>query len=366
MSAGSHSELKPLTPWLFSSKPMALTLLPLALVLSLPASAQAESTDDAAARQRWHTDLGTLYAALATSTDELKQAASDYCAAPDEDSRNHLDAQWLQAYQDWQAIRLVDFGPIEVDSRAWQMQFWPDRKNLVGTRMASRLLQPTDGQPQPITQSDIDNAGVAEQGFPALEYLLYDEAMDERQLSDPLPCSLLQSISGHLADTSAALATDWTDFGDHYLATDSYTTATLHGAMQLLDSLEDKRLGEPLGMMGSPANHYLAEAWRSDASVALIAGSLHGLQQGFAPGLRQILESHQQDELADAFETQLSDTIDQAESLQSGIATGLEDDQALAQLTTLYIEVAQLRELLNQQIAVALGVVRGFNSSDGD
>lgn len=366
MSAGSHSELRLLAP-----KPKVLKLLPLALVLSLPAFAQAKSADDASARQRWHTDLGTLYTALATSTDELKQAASDYCAAPDEDFRDHLDEQWLQAYQDWQAIRLVDFGPIEVDSRAWQMQFWPDHKNLVGTRMASRLRQTThgqstEGQPQLVTQADIDNAGVAEQGFPAIEYLLYDEAMDGHPLGDPLPCSLLQSISDHLADTSAALATDWTDFGDHYLATDSYTTATLHGAMQLLDSLEEKRLGEPLGMMGSPANHYRAEAWRSDASVALITGSLHGLQQGFAPGLRQILESHQQGELADAFEAQLSDTIDQAESLQSGIATGLEDDQALAQLTTLYIEVAQLRELLNQQIAAAQGVVRGFNSSDGD
>lgn len=366
MSAGSPSELKLLIPRLFSSKPMALKLLPLALVLSLPASAQAESADDASTRQRWYTDLGTLYTALANSTNELEQAALDYCAAPDESSRDRLNAQWLQAYQDWQAIRLVDFGPIEVDSRAWQLQFWPDRKNLVGTRMASRLSQHTDGQPQPVTQADIDNAGVAEQGFPALEYLLYDEAMDGHQLGDPLPCSLLQSISAHLADTSAALSVDWTDFGEHYLATDNYTTATLHGAMQLLDSLEDKRLGEPLGMMGSPANHYLAEAWRSDASVALITGSLHGLQQGFAPGLRQLLESHQQDELADAFEAQLSDTTDQAESLQSGIATGLENDQALAQLTTLYIEVAQLRELLNQQVAVALGVVRGFNSSDGD
>lgn len=344
-------------------KPSALKLLSLALIMSLSASALA---DDASIRQRWYADLGTLYSALATSTANLEQAAADYCATPEPGSREQLDKQWLQAYQDWQAIRLVDFGPIEIDSRAWQLQFWPDRKNLVGTRMTSRLRQPTDGQPQLVTQADIDSAGVAEQGFPALEYLLYDKAMDTQQLSDPLPCSLLQSISAHLADTSAALSEDWTDFGNHYLATDSYTMATLHGAMQLLDSLEDKRLGEPLGLMGSPANHYLAEAWRSNASVALVIGSLHGLQQGLAPGLRQLLESRQQGELADAFEAQLRDTIDQAESLHSGIANGLDSDQARAQLTTLYIEVAQLRELLNQQIASALGVVRGFNSSDGD
>ncbi|ALM52765.1 imelysin family protein [Halomonas huangheensis] len=341
----------------------AMTPLTLGILLTVAASTQAESKDDdQEVRQRWHSDIAQRYIELADRSSSLQQASVDYCTSPDEQSRTRLDHRWLDAYQAWQAVRLVDFGPIEIDSRAWQLQFWPDRKNLVGSRMATHLRQTSPL----VTQNDIDAAGVAEQGFPALEYLLYDEAMSDIDLSAAQPCSLLQAISGHIADTSSVLAEDWESFGEHYLATDSYTAATLHGAMQLLDTMEDKRLGAPLGMMGSSANHYLAEAWRSDASVALISGSLQGLQQGFAPGLRQWLESRQQSALADAFEAQLADTIDEAQSQSSGIASGLEDDVSRARLATLYLEVAQLRELLNQQIAASLGVVRGFNSSDGD
>lgn len=358
-----------------SLRPNTMTPLAIGVLLSLAASAQAHAEtqaenqtqdqpndDSQAVRQRWHSDIGELYNALADHSASLKQASTAYCAAPDDERRQRFDQQWLEAYQAWQAARLVDFGPIEIDSRAWQLQFWPDRKNLVGSRMAARLRQTSPL----ITQQDIDAAGVAEQGFPALEYLLHDEAMMDVKLSAAQPCALLQAISGHIADTSSVLAEDWDSFGEHYLATDSYTAATLHGAMQLLDTMEDKRLGTPLGMMGSPANHYLAEAWRSDASVALISASLHGLQQGFAPGLRQLLEAQQQSVLADAFDAQLADTIDEAQSQNTGIASGLTDNVSRARLATLYLEVAQLRELLNQQVASRLGIVRGFNSSDGD
>ncbi len=312
-------------------------------------------------RQQWYQDIGALYTKLAEATGQLQEDATALCSAPEANSEHQLRSDWLSAYRAWQAVRFVDFGPIEVNSRAWQLQFWPDKKNLVGSRVKTRLHQDTQ-----ISKADIDEAGVAEQGFPALEVLLYDDGMADLTLSAEQPCALLQAISTHLNETSMTLVTDWEAFGDYYQSTDSMTQATLHAAMQTLETIEDKRLGEPIGMMGSPANAYRAEAWRSDASISLIEASLQGLKEGFLPGLMVSLDNIDRSDLAQAFDSQLNKTIKQAQELDGGITSGLEHADAQAGLTTLYMKVAQLRQLLNEQIASALGVVRGFNSSDGD
>ena len=373
-----------------------LPLSVLALSVSLPLTASlalladgafadsapsAAGADETSPRALWHRHIATLYDRLADASERLRDQADTLCSAdrtsksfsnrssdnaPDSAAEEQLRARWLDAYRAWQAVRFVDFGPIELDSRAWQLQFWPDDKNLVGTRMAARLRQDT-----PITAETIATAGVAEKGFPALEYLLSDEAMAAGSLEKPVGCSLTQAIVAHLVNITTQLSEDWQDFGPHYLSTDSYSDATVHGAMQLLDTLEDKRLGRPLGMMGSPANAYRAEAWRSDASVSLVEASLAGLEEGFMPGLRALFAAEGKTdgasaELIDAFATQLDHTLDQARAIDGGIASGLENTASQQQLGSLYLNVAQLRELLNRQIAAELDIVRGFNSSDGD
>ncbi|WP_027966973.1 imelysin family protein [Halomonas halocynthiae] len=349
------------------------SVLALAISFSLLASnaSGATSTDDSSPRAVWYQHITTLYQQLADTTTDLHDETLALCAVDGSANSRTIDSleqHWLDAYRAWQAVRFVDFGPIELESRAWQLQFWPDDKNLVGTRMAARLHQEA-----PITSETIATAGVAETGFPALEYLLFDEAMQNPALSrsQPIACDLAEAISAHIQNISAQLVNDWQDFGPHYLATDSYNNATVHGAMQLLDILEDKRLGKPLGMMGSSANAYRAEAWRSDASITLVEASLAGLKDGFMPGLQALFITQGKTdttstELLNAFDAQLQHTLEQANAINTGIASGLEDSIAQQQLGSLYLNVAQLRELLNRQIAAELDIVRGFNSSDGD
>jgi len=358
----------------------ALLLATAGLTLGGPGTALAQGSSDASAdtthdaenestpRSVWHHDIGLGYRQLASRTEALAEHLKASCGEAGID-RPALRSEWLAAYQAWQAVRFVDFGPIEVDSRAWQLQFWPDAKNLVGTRVGARLRQDA-----PVSADDIAEAGVAEQGFPALEVLLYDDVMASHSLGEPLPCALAGAIGSHLVAVSDAVVADWQAFAPHYLATDSYNEATLHGAMQSLETLEDKRLGEPLGLMGAAPNAYRAEAWRSGQSVALAAASLAGLQQYFQPGLATWLDQAGHAELGDAFARQLEDTLDQAEAIDTGIVDALADHSdgdssspaAQQELATLYLEVAQLRALLDDQIAPALGVVKGFNSSDGD
>ncbi|MBB3140656.1 imelysin family protein [Halomonas organivorans] len=317
--------------------------------------------DSADARARWHQSIGDRYALLAEAGEQLEASAHAYCDAPDAERRARLEEDWLDAYQAWQAVRFVDFGPIEQQSRAWQLQFWPDSKNLVGRKVQLWL----NAEAPPSIETIADDS-VAVQGFPALEYLLFDEHMaTPGALAAPQACGLLQAVSGHLADTGAALARDWQAFGDHYRQTESYTAATVQAGLQTLESLEDKRLAEPLGLAGSPANGYRAEAWRSARSVRLIESSLAGLQDSFLPGLRPLLAEAGQTELADDFAAALDETRRRAADMAPGLAPSLDDPEAFSDLQGLYVKIGQL-SWLGRQIAGTLGLVSGFNASDGD
>lgn len=335
------------------------------LTFALLAAPLSFATDTPAPRDIWHGAVEMQYAELSAASERLEASATRFCQAPDESLRQRLENDWLSAYQAWQAVRFIQFGPVEQNSRGWQLQFWPDRKNLVGRKVNGWLKAPDVPDAQAIARDS-----VAIQGFPALEYLLYDDAMDEDALSDAAACDLLQAITTHLADTTSALHRDWQAFGEHYINasnnTQRYTEATLASAIQTLELLEDKRLGEPMGLKGVPANGYLAEAWRSEQSVRLVESSLEGLRTGFLPGLTALLREADALPLAEAFRDQLNKTLAQARELPLGLVPSLEDDEAFRGLQSLYLDISQLRHLLGNEIAGELGLVRGFNSSDGD
>ncbi|MBT2773063.1 imelysin family protein [Halomonas sp. ISL-60] len=331
------------------------------LAFTLLAAPLSFAADAPAPRDIWHGAVELQYAELSAASVRLETSAARFCQGPDAALRQRLENDWLSAYQAWQAVRFIQFGPVEQNSRGWQLQFWPDRKNLVG-RKVNGWLKAADAPDAEAIAGD----SVAIQGFPALEYLLYDEAMDEQALSDPAACDLMQAITTHIADTTSALHRDWQAFGEHYLDTSDYTEATLASAIQALELLEDKRLGEPMGLKGAPANGYLAEAWRSGQTVRLVESSLEGLRTGFLPGLTALLREADALPLAEAFRDQLDKTLAQASELPPGLVPALDDEAAFRGLQSLYIDISQLRHLLGNEIAGELGLVRGFNSSDGD
>lgn len=326
------------------------------LLLTLSASA-GESTP----REQWHQAAAQQYAALADATQTLEQSAAAYCQSSGKAARDALEADWLAAYRDWQAVRYIQFGPIEQQSRGWQLQFWPDSKNLVGRKVNTQLKADT-----PPTLKSVEQAGVAVQGFPALEYLLHDDAMQQTPLETANACGLAQAVSAHLANTTQTLADDWQAFEQHFETTDSYTHTLLQSAIQSVELLEEKRLANPLGLRGKPANGYRAKAWRSGQSVALMQASLEGIDRGLMPGLTALLKKRGHSELAQSVREQLDTTLARAAALPAGLAPALDDAAAFADLQGFYVQVSQLRQLLALDVAAATGLRRGFNSSDGD
>lgn len=335
-------------------------LLPLLAAAMTAAPALADGTD---IRARWHTDIEHGYQQLADSSAGLEAEANHYCESPSDSSRAKLEEQWREAFSDWQAVRFVNVGPIEQHSLAWQFQFWPDPKNLIARKAGYYL-----GLGQPVTSADVDKAGVAVQGFPMLEYLLFDTRQNQGDQALPATqsCSLLTAVSHHLAGNADDLATAWTELRPHFLDTPRYTEATVEAGMGALEQLEERRLAGPMGLRGGGKRSvYGADAWRSGQSVSAIEASLQGLYDYYLPGLTLALQQSDQAALAARIRSQFDDTLARFDSLPENLQPLLADDR-FAELQGLYADLSQLASLVNDQAGPALGVVRGFNSSDGD
>ncbi|WP_150910013.1 imelysin family protein [Marinobacter halotolerans] len=339
--------------------------LAFALALASAGPSVAESTRaDPEARRHWYQSITVGYQTLADRTNQFQAAVETYCDAPAVPSREGAEQAWLDAFLAWQKVRFIDFGPIEKNNLGWQFQFWPDPKNLIA-RKANGLLNPD----LTITPELIDDSGVAVQGFPMAEYLLFDEPLNagEQALPALKTCELLTAVAVHVVANSRELKASWQGFEKHYLTTDQYRDTTIRSAMAALEILEERRLAEPMGLRDSGGrSQYGADAWRSGTSLKAAEATLTGLEQHFLPGLILLLEKHGDGVLARRIDKQFADALANFPELHQPMKHLLADDALFTELQSFYVDVSQLAELVNGQAAVKLGVVRGFNSSDGD
>ena len=349
----------------FRTTALVLLIPTLALPgLAMAASAESGTAVEQQTRVDWHQDIGRGYQALASDSRTLLQQAEAYCQQPSTEGRNTVEKAWKQAFGAWQQVRFVDFGPIETNNRAWQFQFWPDPKNLIA-RKADLLLK----DDATVSAETVGQAGVAVQGFPMLEYLLFDTRFNtgDHALPAKTSCQLLIQVAAHVADNSQQLVSDWSEFKPHYLATGNYTHATIRAAMTALEVAEERRLATPMGLRGNGKRSvYAADAWRSGNSLASIGASVDGLQKFFLPGLEKLLTAQGDSDLAERINKQFGEVQEHFPAMDLALAPLLEDDNAYRSLQGLYVDLSQLATLVNGEAAASLGVIRGFNSSDGD
>ncbi|WP_415056124.1 imelysin family protein [Halopseudomonas sp.] len=337
-----------------SNRPGQLLASACLLSLMYTSSAYAES-----AREQWHAQLSNGYIALADASSDLHQQAAEHCAISQEAAVAPLRDDWLRAFLAWQRVRFIDFGPIEHNSMAWQFQFWPDSKNLIARQVDGWMKDQ-----RPVSTQALAGESVALKGFPAMEYLLYGEQSDT---VSPRGCELLVAISAQASANATHLVEQWAAFKPHYLESDSYQTTTISAAMHALEIMRDARLGAPMGLQGKKRrNPYLADAWRSEQSLTAIQATLQGLQSEFLPGFATVMRDAGKEQLLTQFEETLGNTLERIDSLPSDVSASLKDEQLYRGLQLLFVDIDRLASLLNGPIASELGIIKGFNSSDGD
>ena len=349
--------------------PFSLALLALALIGCAPADPQQKLsvalTDGVLlpAHSTWH-----------EANRQLALSAQAFCSNQQELAEARQ--AFLGAQSAWAALQPLLIGPMAESNRAWQVQFWPDKKNLVG-RQVTALLK---NKPE-LTQADLENGSVVLQGLSAYEYVLYDEAVDLNDSQTKARyCRLLEAIGEHQQKLTANILQQWEDKdgmvtqlsefpNERYADSKEAISDLLRVQVTALDGLK-KKLGAPLGRQskGIP-QPFQAEAWRSDATLGSIDAALAGAQQLWQGtddnGLKKLVPA-QQAELIKRIDVAYATTRKQIADIMLPFSELIADEAGRARLNELYQQIDALHRLHQSDLARALGVQIGFNAHDGD
>ncbi len=276
-----------------------------------------------------------------------------------DDAQERLKTKWLDTLDAWMALQGQERGPEQALELSWNVQFWPDKKNTTGRKM-SQLVQSSRSW----SQAEIANKSVTVQGLGSIEWLLYDAKSD--YFTHATTCQTGAAIASNLATHAQAIHQAWgenpwrdSDIGKWHSEYIALLSNQLEYSM--------KKLSRPLAKVGQP-RPYFVESWRSRTSLSHLKTNVMALQSLYfanGSGLDQILRQRGKQELADRIRNQFSITLStwpQQASLFDALQTKTGYQMVLAQ----YNKLEQLKYLIHEEVAIELGVIIGFNATDGD
>jgi len=311
------------------------------------------------------------------NTELMAKNVQAFCAAnaPLENAREGF----RRAADAWGFLQPVLIGPLAEHNLAWRVQFWPDKKNLVG-RQVEQLLKKN---PAPDVAT-LEKSSVVLQGLSAAEYILFDPAIslaDSAQKSRY--CPLLQSIAQNQQNLSQSVLEQLTEKdgllaalglfpNERYAEPIEAISALMQVNVTALDSLK-KKLGTPIGRLNKGNLQPMqAEFWRSDMGLMTISAAIASSQAlwegNMHLGLRDLLDAEKDAALIERINqafVQANQTVT-AGGIPPKLSKELKDDEGRARLDALYEALNRLHRLHQQDLVSTLGIQLGFNANDGD
>ncbi|UTM56171.1 imelysin family protein [Photobacterium sp. CCB-ST2H9] len=331
---------------------IALSLLPVLSGLAGCNDKQASVT--AAIHQQHQQAAAAVYAA----SKGLESAVTTMCASPSEETLEASRFAWQTLMQDWMVLQGREKGSEEALSLSWQIQFWPDKKDITGRKMEQLLAQQKNW-----TARELADQSVAVQGVGAMEWLLYG---NPERLNQPYGCELATAIGQRLMQSGDALERAWKD-NPWQAMTPQLALGEYLGALTNQLDFAMKKLTLPMGKPGHP-RPYQAESWRSQTSLANLKANVQAMQalylaegNGLDALLRAKGETAMAERLTDKFRNVLADWPQ-----SPGMGAMLKSKDGYRELISLYNDLESIRFTLHDEVSQALGIVVGFNATDGD
>ncbi|ATG42712.1 putative periplasmic lipoprotein [Phaeobacter piscinae] len=299
---------------------------------------------------------------LAAQSATLAEVAASHCTPDDPALRD----AFARAFDAWIAASHLRFGPTETDNRAFALAFWPDSRNKIPGTLRRALTEATRD-----TLTDADtfaSQSVALRGFYALEYLLFDAAIQSEGTADQR-CALVAAISADIARTTAAIRDDWHNSyavtlvspgpGNRYQSEAEIRQELFKTLTTGFQVLVDMRLGRPLGQFDAPRPNR-AEARRSARSqrhIVLTLTAMEPLALALAAGDPALMQD---------IHAGFAKALTRASALDDPSLAGVADPARRFRIEAVQQEVNDLRSLITTRLGPKLGVTAGFNSLDGD
>ncbi|WP_232596157.1 imelysin family protein [Photobacterium phosphoreum] len=295
---------------------------------------------------------------FAQQTQQLQQQTQLLCRQFSEQQLTLTRQVWQQTMKTWMALQGREKGSEAALALSWDIQFWPDKKNTTGYKLRQLIKQNKQWQPSELAQQS-----VAVQGLGAVEWFLYQQP---QYLKNDNECQLAVAITTHLATTGQTLALAW-------LQNPWQSLSNLLALAEYLAAINNqldytiKKLVKPMGKPGHP-KPYQAEAWRSQTSLANLKASIESLQALYlanGAGLDALLRD--QGYQATAQRIQQRFTLLLADwPTSSSMVSLLKTKQGYRELINIFNGLEYIQLALHDDVARQLGIVMGFNATDGD
>jgi len=332
-------------------------------------------------------DLGqrlvTGYITPATQrfADAAKQLAAhlqSWCEQSDPLGRAAIERDFADLAESWSGIEFLRFGPLVAANRYERIFFWPDVRGVMLRQVQALLTQPDLAG----NAAALATRSVAVQGLPALEYVLYRDGglLAASQLSKPSPlfateCAYAQATAHNLVVQGRELADAWrgdyaTRFSQPGLTNPIYRSPhevaneAVKAISTSLQFLRDVKLAPVLGDVADIKRARRAPFWRSGLTIRTLRAQVHGLQAFYQAGgwrydgSQMWIDDNLRQELARA-QTALAE-------LRAPVAELLGDAEHYRQLQLTALLLANVKRLIDEDMAGAFGITIGFNALDGD
>ena len=341
-----------------------------------PSESQWQSYNRAAVKQH----ILPRYNRLQASSSELLSVTEQLCNTPTEDQLSTAQSSFRETMAAWQSVQHIQFGPIETLMRNYSMQFWPDKKNLIGKQL-NKLLH--EQNPESLTRDYLYRASIGVKGLPAMERLLFQSTVEEFA-DNSFKCQLTEAISGYIAENSKATLAEWHEYYAESIFTagsdESIYESNQEAAVDMMKSLvepieviRDLKILRPLstwskeGKEGKVKPRRL-ESWRSASSLTNMRNnisSLKHLYSGIDNNLVMLLRSQGATEQARRITEQIGLVEAQLNHIPEPLIDHLNDPVTATKYKTLSDELKILHIQLLEAMQT-LEIQLGFNSREGD
>lgn len=310
--------------------------------------------------------------------------------------------------QAWAHVEFLRFGPLVQDNRFERIFFWPDPRGTVQRRTQAAL----GSQDAKLLEAGVLRAAsVAIQGMPSLEYALYGGsqallgssppagAPETTAPSSPLPgnalqggssatstasqddyrCAYATAVAANVATLAAEVAQAWGPEGDMaerfarpgpdnplYRTPAEVAAEMIKALSGGVHYLRDAKLLPALGATPAEARPTRAPLSRSDATLDTISTGLRGMGQFYQAARLQAALAPADAWLATVVTNSAGHVADRLDALDMPLEQALVQAGPRETLVSTVVELSSLKEMIDGQVASALGINVGFNALDGD
>lgn len=289
---------------------------------------------------------------------ELNTSMAALCKQDSAVSLESVQQAWSDTMQSWMPFQGREKGSEAALALSWQIQFWPDKKNTTGRKLGQLLKQDNAW-----TADDLASQSVAVQGLGAAEWFLYDNPQSLQSMEG---CQLAGAVTAHIKQSSDALVGAWQE-NPWQIMTPELALSEYLGALNNQLDYSIKKLQRPMGKPGIP-KPYQAESWRSGTSMLNLKASVTAMQQLYLAdghGLDQLLRSKGYPETADRLVSQFANLL-ASWPKEPSMTAMLKSREGYRELITIFNGLEYIQFTLQDEVAPELGIVVGFNATDGD